>query len=105
MSATAPRGHQRTGELHAHRAGELQEGPEAGGAVDVQGVEDDASGQAEVGVRPAGPPAADAVGVGAGLLDAVADQGMLGRPITHRAAGQEQARLASPEVGRGQWTG
>jgi hypothetical protein len=69
-----------------HRFPQLAEGGQAGGAVDVQGVEADAGGQAEVGVGPAAPPAADAVGVGGGVLDAVADQRVLGRPITSWAA-------------------
>jgi hypothetical protein len=71
VPATAPRGHQRTGEPRARRLLELAEGGQAGVAVDVEGVEADAGGQAEVGLGPAVPPAADPVGVGGGLLDAV----------------------------------
>ena len=81
-----PRGHQRTPEPQARRLLELAEGGQAGRAVDVQGVEDDAGGQAEVGRRPARPPALELAGVGGGVVDAVADQGMLGRPVTSRAA-------------------
>jgi len=86
VPATAPRGHQRTGEPQAGRFLELVEGGQAGGAVDVQGVEHDPGGQAEVGLRPALPPALELTGVAGGVVDAMADQGMLGRAITGTAA-------------------
>src|SRR4029453_17472358 len=86
VPATAPRGHQWTGEPRARRRClELLEGGQAGAAIDVKGVEADPGGQADIGLGPASPPAAEAVGVGAGLLDAMADQRMLGRPVTTRA--------------------
>ena len=101
VPATAPRGHQRTGEPQVHRPCELPEGGQAGGAVDVEGVEDDAGGQAEVGLGPALPPALELGRVGGGVVDAVADQGMLGRPVTRGPRRQEQARLAPPRSGAG----
>jgi len=73
VPATAPRGHQRTRELEAPRFLQLAEGGQAGGAVDVQGSEDDPSGQSNIGLGPAAPPTAETVRVGGGFLDAVAD--------------------------------
>jgi hypothetical protein len=87
VPATAPRSHQRTGEPQAHRACQLVEGGQAGGAVHVQSVEHHPGGQANVGLGPARPPALELAGVGGGVMEAVADQGMLGRPVTGRPAG------------------
>jgi hypothetical protein len=102
VPATAPRGHQRTGEPQGRRFLQLAEGGQASGAVDIEGVEADAGGQAEVGLGPAAPPAADLVGVGGGLLDAGAEEGMLGRPVTGRPAATRagQAGLARDAAGQ-----
>src|SRR4029453_13683682 len=61
------------------RVRQRPEGGQAIWAVDVQDVEADPGGQADIGLDPTVPPAADPVSVGGGVLDAVADQGMLCR--------------------------
>jgi hypothetical protein len=58
-----------------------REGPDgllAGGAVDVEDVEQLAGGQADVGLGVAGPPGQDPGSVGGGVLDAVGDQAAQG---------------------------
>jgi hypothetical protein len=98
VPATAPRGHQRTREPQAHRLLQLAEGGQAGRAINVQGVEHHSGGEAQVGLGPASPPAAEAVGVGGGLLDAVANEGMLGWPVTAEPVGA-RAGQAGPTRG------
>ena len=85
----------------ARRSLQLAEGGQAIWAVDVQDVEDDPGGQADIGLGPASPPAADAVGVGGGVLDAVADQRVLGRPITSWAAGTRAGQAGPARGGAG----
>jgi hypothetical protein len=70
----------------AHRGQVLAQGGHPLEAVDVQGVEDDPGGQADVGLRPPLPPARQLGGVEAGVLDAVPDQRVLGRPVAVAAA-------------------
>src|SRR4029453_7889362 len=55
----------------------------------------------DIGLGPAAPPAADAVGVGGGLLDAVADKRMLGRPVTGEPAGAGAGQAGSARGGAG----
>src|SRR5512132_2590 len=101
VPATAPRGHQRTGEPQARRFLELPEGGQAGWAVDVQGVQYHPGGQADIGQGPPPPPVLELRWVHAGVVEAVADQGMLGRPITAGTAPTRAGRAGAARSGAG----
>src|SRR5215203_4541288 len=81
MPAATASTNQRPRTLQAMLAGQRVDGVPAGGAVDVQDVEQVSGGQADVGLWVAGPPGQDPGPVGGGVLDAVggqAAQGVLG---------------------------
>jgi hypothetical protein len=84
---------QRPRTRQAMGGGQLADGSLAGGAVDVQDVEQVAGGQADVGLGVAGPPGQDPGPVTGGVLDPVRDQAAQG-VLANLAAARIPTRTA-----------
>jgi hypothetical protein len=115
MPTTPASADQRPEALQAMLGRQLLDGLGAGGAINVQDIEDMAGGQADVGLGVAGPPAQDPGPITGGVLDPVGDQraqGVLGRLAAariptraadpcHHSLGVTRNRLEAASVGEG----
>jgi hypothetical protein len=95
MPAAATGADQRPRTGQAMGGGQLPDGVGAGGAVDIQDVEQLAGGQADVGLGVAGPPGQHPGPVTGGVGDPVGDQAAQG-VLANLAAAQIPTRAARP---------
>jgi hypothetical protein len=92
---------QRPRALEAMLGGERADGVVAGGPVDIQGIEQVAGGQADVGLGMLGPPGQHPGPVGGGIVQPVGDQAAQG-VLAELTAGWVAARASRRHVGSDQ---